>query len=129
MLTVWVDSWQMRCCGTPFAVGREVAWTLSKPADREFAAAVLGPVLADRLTHHEEHHGGLPEDAPVTRGIVRSIKAASCTYAAAQGSKTMYPVADSLLLSERTSADGWEPETDDYTFVAYVVELEVAEAG
>jgi hypothetical protein len=27
-MTVWVDSWQMRCCGEAFHVGSQVAWTL-----------------------------------------------------------------------------------------------------
>lgn len=38
MLLVWVDAWQMQCCGDPFAVGSRVAWTLSEP-DREWLAS------------------------------------------------------------------------------------------
>ena len=29
MLLVWVDAWQMQCCGDPFAVGSSVEWTLA----------------------------------------------------------------------------------------------------
>jgi hypothetical protein len=36
-LVVWVDGWQMQCCGTPFAVGSQVAWTLGE-ADYLIAA-------------------------------------------------------------------------------------------
>ncbi len=40
-MTVWVDSWQMRCCGEPFRVGSQVAWTLSG-ADPDWLGAMLG---------------------------------------------------------------------------------------
>ena len=29
-MTVWVDSWQMQCCGEPFCRGSQVAWTLAR---------------------------------------------------------------------------------------------------
>ena len=34
-LTVWVDSWQMQCCGEPFRVGSQVTWTLGA-ADQDW---------------------------------------------------------------------------------------------
>jgi hypothetical protein len=122
-MTVWVDAWQMQCCGEPFSIGSEVTWTLQPTTDRDFAATVLGDQLASTLTHDEEHHGGLPEDAPVTTGIVRSIRAASCAYSPTAGSSNLYPVAGSLVLTDKTSA-GWESEPEGLMFVAYVVELQ-----
>ncbi|MFD8569659.1 DUF6578 domain-containing protein [Streptomyces sp. NPDC059639] len=51
--TVWYESWQMECCGTPFSVGDEVSLPLMiTPADRLDAAeewplsVVEGPVRA-----------------------------------------------------------------------------------
>ncbi len=60
VLTVWMDAWQLQCCGQPFNVGSTIDWTLAAPSDREFLASVLGDDLAGTVTHHEEHHGGLP---------------------------------------------------------------------
>jgi hypothetical protein len=114
----------MQCCGEPFSVGSRVSWTLHETSDRDFSTAVLGYELAARLTHDEEHHGGLPVDAPLTAGIVRSIRAASCSFGPVPDSQHLYPVTGSLVLVEKESADGWEPEDGDRRFVAYVVELD-----
>jgi hypothetical protein len=115
----------MQCCGQPFSVGSQVGWTLRPTTDRDFAAAVLGEQLAATLTHDEEHHGGLPEDTPITTGTVRSIKAASCVYGPTEPSKTLYPLKGSLSLTDKQTADGWEPESADLKFVAYIVELDL----
>jgi hypothetical protein len=111
------------------SVGSHVTWTLRQSSDPEFATAVLGEELAASLTHDEEHHGGLPDDAPVTTGTVRSIRAASCRYGpTGDDSQALYPLPGSLQLTEKVTADGWEPETDDMSFVAYIVELDVTQA-
>src|ERR1700761_1410621 len=73
-LTVWVDGWQLQCCGEPFAVGSRVSWTLA-PAPREGAAVLLGDTVT--VDGAEEHHGGVPDDAPVTAGTVTGISAAT----------------------------------------------------
>lgn len=41
MATVWVDDWQYQCCGTPFAVGDQVSWTLTADSD-DFLVRALG---------------------------------------------------------------------------------------
>ncbi|MDX6764822.1 DUF6578 domain-containing protein [Streptomyces sp. F8] len=61
-LTVWVDDWQMQCCGEGFAPGDVVSWQLLE-ADPEDYADVVGEDLAAGIDFHEEHHGG-GEGAP-----------------------------------------------------------------
>ena len=39
--TVWMDSWQMQCCGEAFHFGPQVAWTLGD-ADPDWLKAMLG---------------------------------------------------------------------------------------
>ena len=78
---VWLDSWQMQCCGGKFSVGDRVSWTLVPEPDLEFPESVLGKARAALVTHREEHHGGLAAGAPTTSGVVRSIQAVSCRYA------------------------------------------------
>lgn len=41
---MWADDWQMQCCGEPFRVGSEVAWTLGE-ADRDWLEEMLGQVV------------------------------------------------------------------------------------
>src|SRR4051794_13560809 len=83
VLTVWMDAWQMQCCGEPFNVGSQVSWSLAADPGREFLAIVMGDDVAATVTHREEHHGCDPRDnAPKTDGVVRSIQAVRCRYAA-----------------------------------------------
>jgi hypothetical protein len=129
MFTVWMDSWQMQCCGKPFSLGSVAAWTLRPASDSDFATAVLGDELASTVTHDEEHHGGLPDDAPVTHAIVCSIRAIWCEYGPTPGRepKALYPIAGSCVIADKTSADGWEAESAGLKFVSYLIEVEPTE--
>jgi len=73
-LVVWVDDWQMQCCGEPFGVGSEVAWTVSE-ADGDWLDRMLGPDARSRVDAAEDHHGQLPAGTPRTRGTVIGIRA------------------------------------------------------
>jgi hypothetical protein len=125
-LVVWVDGWQLQCCGPPAQVGHDVTWTLSDKPDREWLATTLGEPLADRITHAEDHHGGLPDDAPVARGVVRAISAAYCRYAPdpePSDPRALSPVPGSAVLRAVARATGWEDEPPGLHFVGYVVDL------
>jgi len=55
-LTVWIDDWQMQCCGEPFQVGSVVTWILDPKPEAGYLTAVLGEDEASRVTHYENHH-------------------------------------------------------------------------
>jgi hypothetical protein len=128
MLRVWVDSWQVQCCGEPFAVGDTVRWTLlAQPFDEEvFDAAGRREAVA---THVEEHHGGAPEDAPLTEGRVRRVLAVTFEHAPVPGApRTFAWVPGSGRTQVRWRVDGWESELHpDGTrrFAGYLVDLDV----
>lgn len=111
MLTVWLDGWQMQCCGEPFGVGSRVSWTLNPDPDRAFQAGVLGPELAATVTHSAERHGGLPEDTPVTRAWVESVRA------------VLRRAGEPAVVREQRSADREDDEPDGLALVCYLVEL------
>ena len=123
-IKVWVDHWQMQCCGEPFAIGDEVSWTLRDP-DTEWLAHVLGSDLAAGIGKAEEHHGGVGEGVTPTVGIVASIHAVHCRYAPVPGGAetALYPVAGSGTADAVRSADGWTPDRGDLKFAGYVVQL------
>lgn len=125
-LTVWVDGWQMQCCGEPFAVGSQVSWRLGD-ADRDWLGAVLGAMAAG-VDAAEEHHGGLSEEVQETAARVSGISAVHCRYAPAPGvdSKVLYPVRDSAVVTELTRADGWTPDRGDLRFAGDLVDLVTA---
>ena len=126
-IRIWVDAWQMQCCGRPFSVGEEVEWTLYKETDREYISCVTDSDLARSVDFGEEHHGGVPDDAPATHGTVRRIQVVQCRFGPRPGddSKTHYPVAGSGLTTDVASADGWDKVPDGYDFPGYVVDIDL----
>ena len=70
-MTIWIDSWQMQCCGKPFRLGSQVAWTL-RAADLDWLAATLGADAQQAVDAAEEHHGGVPDHTVPTRGTSTS---------------------------------------------------------
>ena len=53
---VWVEKWQMECCGDAFKIGAEVEWATWPLVDREWFVAILGDAEAARFTDVEDHH-------------------------------------------------------------------------
>jgi hypothetical protein len=84
-MMIWVDGWQMQCCGEPFRLGSQVAWTL-RAADPDWLAATLGSDAQQAVDAAEDHHGGVPDDTVPTRGRVRRIAAVHCRFAPEPGS-------------------------------------------
>lgn len=122
--TLWVDAWQMQCCGEPFHLGSQVAWTLGE-TDPDWLEAVLGAEVSPGVDGAEEHHGGIPEDTEPTRGVVTRISAVHCCYAPRPGDpRTLYPVPDSGVLTDVESADGWIADRGEERFVGYIVWLD-----
>lgn len=125
--TVWIDGWQMQCCGEPFQVGSVVSWNLTPLADSAHLPNTLGDDGA-RVTHTENHHGpDIPDGTVLTVGTVKTIHVAFCKMASVPGgdSSVCVPVPGSGWLSARTSAssaDG-EEEDDDSCFLGYLVDV------
>ncbi|HEY6497022.1 MAG TPA: DUF6578 domain-containing protein [Trebonia sp.] len=125
-MTVWVDAWQMQCCGKPFAVGSHVAWTLTA-ADAEWLMPVLGPRRGVTVDAAEDHHGRVPDDTTETTGTVTSISAVHYRSASQPGKvdRTSHPVPDSADLTAIEAADGWTPDRGDLHFGGYLVRIAV----
>ena len=120
---VWVESWQMECCGDPFAVGSTVEWALSPVSEsrRRFFTSVFGDEVGDRVTDTEERHGtGAPDEVelPVVEGVVRSIERVGWILQQRPEDLPMseepaiYAVPGSVVVEARPAAEAWEAETD-----------------
>lgn len=122
---VWIDDWQMECCGEHLRVGQHVDLTVTTAVavdrDREYLGAVLGDDRAATVTDYEEHHdldGGL---VSLLSGIVETIEAISCAYELR--GETWCPVPGKTHVDQREEATGWESGEGSVRFVGYVVTL------
>lgn len=120
--TVWVQDWQMQCCGDPFTLGQRVSWTTSGEVDREYLGVVLGEQAAAQITDYEDHHD--TSATTLIEGTVRSIDAVWCRFAPRGWDfLSLYPVRGTTLIESRTHADGREEKERNLRFVGYVVTL------
>ncbi|MGI5468416.1 DUF6578 domain-containing protein [Streptomyces sp. CA-132043] len=122
---VCYEDWEMECCGTPFAVGDRVTWTLGPVTD---------PLWDWRVNNHSDAHGG---PASVT-GRVRSIQLVTQGYRRPPGTRTYEPVPGERSLRPALSCPKWFARgrsgaddrpghrTDE---IGALVELEVAPPG
>lgn len=124
-MTIWVDSWQMQCCGEPFRRGSQVAWALGD-ADVDWLEAILGAGAARAVDAAEEHHGAVPGGIGSVQGRVTRITAVHCRYEPGPGtdSRVLFPVPGSSVMTEVESADGWAADRGDERFVGYLVQVE-----
>jgi hypothetical protein len=128
MISVWVAAWQMQCCGSPFADGDSIEWTLSTQNDVASLASVVGNDQGRSVEFSWERHGPLPEGSATTKGVVGRIQAVRCKFAPVAGGdpKMLYPVEGSGQLEIVHSADGWDRDADAFRFDGYIVSLDVA---
>ncbi|MFJ6844077.1 DUF6578 domain-containing protein [Streptomyces griseoluteus] len=120
-LTVWVDDWQMQCCGEDFAVGDVVSWTLLEAGPEDYAD-VVGGKRAAGIGFREEHHGREGERA-ATSVEVLSIDEVHCRYEIPAGAtdRLHVPVRDTTVLVPVGRADGWARPRPDVSFAGYLV--------
>ena len=122
-VVVWVDRWQQECCGEAWGIGTLVRWTLAD-ADQEYLAQLFAAESDLRVDYHEEHHGGLPDGAQTTSGVVVGIRGVQLEYAPLPGGdeRTLYPVPASAQLTPLVSSDA--PELLGEGFAGYLVEID-----
>ncbi|CAL9423861.1 hypothetical protein SUDANB120_01904 [Streptomyces sp. enrichment culture] len=120
-VTIWVDDWQMQCCGESFGRGDVVSWTLLE-ADPEDYADTVGRERADGIDFREEHHGQEGGHAPTSVEVV-SITEVHCRYGVPPGAadKVQCAVPDTTVLVPVEQADGWAKARPDVRFAGYLV--------
>ena len=120
-LTIWVDDWQLQCCGESFAPGDVVSWKLLA-VDPEDYADVVGSERAREIDFREEHHGQGEGQDPTPVEVV-SVTEVHCRYGVPPGATdTMNcPVPGTTVLVPVDEADGWAKARPDVRFAGYLV--------
>jgi hypothetical protein len=123
---VWIDDWQMQCCGDPFAIDSTVSWSTFRVTDTAWFGEFLDAEVAASITDYEERHDlGNDRTLERTSGVVRAVDAVFCRYRIVDRVAT--PIAATGVLEPRSSVDGWEDEDDmgaGRSFVGYLVTLD-----
>ena len=118
---VWLEAWQIQCCGTTFEVGSHVAWEAGLHQGDAFVRRVLGDELAASIDFVEDHHGQIDDRVELT-GEVMNITAAFCRYApSAEGG--LVPVAGTTRTEVRFVVNREETVLDRLMFLGYVVDV------
>ncbi|MFJ8157098.1 DUF6578 domain-containing protein [Streptomyces sp. NPDC094468] len=119
-MTIWVDDWQIQCCGDSFTPGDVVSWRLLE-VDSEDYADVIGTDRAAAIDFHEEHHGY--EDHASTLLQVLTVTEVHCRYEVPpEGTTRVYqPVPGTTVLVPVEKAEGWAETQPDVQFVGYLV--------
>jgi hypothetical protein len=112
-ITVWVDSWQMQCCGQPFKIGTQVKWLARRWK--------FDPIVeCGQIDYSYEGHG--EEDMEIA-GKVADIKAVYTMYAPNDDILKSKPVSH-ILVDVKGEADGWEDRyRGEHKFDGYLVKL------
>ncbi|MFJ3435696.1 DUF6578 domain-containing protein [Streptomyces cyaneofuscatus] len=128
-LTIWIDDWQIQCCGESFAPGDVVSWNLLE-VDPEDYADIVGGERAAEIDFREEHHGRGDEHAPTSVEVV-SIAEVHCRYGVPPGAtdKVNWPVPGTTVLVPVKEADGWAKARPDVSFAGYLVSARCAADG
>lgn len=127
-MRVWIEEWQFACCGTPFAVGSVVEWTVVPVADVASLSRVTDDDTARSIDACEERHGGdpdEPEDLSTVTGVVRSIWASYHRPTPATPRSGKYrPVSEPNRLVPLPDTYGDDPDIDGMNFCGYIVDLD-----
>lgn len=113
---MWMDHWQMECCGVPFHTGSEVQWQLRPATGLEWLDVVLSPGVAATVGAVEDHHGG----SPLRAATVVSIATVHCRF-------DPQPVRGSGAMAWVQTAERWTSDDGDQHFAGFLVRALLAD--
>ena len=116
--TIWIEDWQMQCCGTPFKIGDTVKWTILK---WEFEKPTVD---VGKVDYYYENHAESNDNLFEIEGVVTQILAIHFVYELDTKTKVNIPISG-ITIPVNEANDGWEENViDEMEFAAYFVKLE-----
>jgi hypothetical protein len=128
---VWVESWEMQCCGEPFFVGGNASWPIARTNPSDWLNDHfdrLGRALPE--LEYSRHGVEDPSDQYTLAGLIRSIEALHYGVHVAPDQHhpgvTLIPTAGTQRLTAVQSDQMWELEPKDpmqESFAGWIVEI------
>ena len=124
VVLIWVDGWQLQCCGHSITVGSAISCDCAA-VDRSWLSAIIGADQATRVDYMEEHHDGYIIFR--VRGVVRGVDAVCCSYDVDPLTKIASPISDSSSRQSFETVSGHERGAPSKDLVGYLVTIDVTE--
>ena len=113
---VFYESWQMECCGRPFAIGDSVSWLVFRETE------LNSPVDVGRIDYCYEAHSSAWEELFVLTGRVEQIDILYQNYEPSEENpRYLVPVGGMTIPAEK--AEGFEQDRDGMKATGYVATL------
>ena len=114
-ITVWIDAWQMQCCGRAFNVGSQVEWDVIP-----WTFEVLTDTPIEFINYYYDNHSS--SDILKLKGIVTEIYCVYQLYELDAMDNVLKPVSGKLIECNYEAA-GWHADMGEYKFAAYFVRV------
>ena len=114
-MIVWIDDWQIQCCGDPFKVKDTVTWTVVK---WNFDTSNIKGL--DKVDYYYENHD--VEDFELI-GTVEHIQCIYQKYTLDTKNNVYIPTEGILKDFKKEIATGYEENLNDFQFTGYLVTL------
>lgn len=113
---VFYDSWQMKCCGTPFSLGDSVKWLVSKPGQ------LYTSVSIGTINYCYEAHSSDWKNLFVLEGKIEAIKILYQRYEPSESNPRLLVPVDGMIV-EVEHAKVFEQDIDDTESSGFIVSL------
>jgi hypothetical protein len=129
---VFVDGWQLHCCGTPFRLGTTVRWDVEAVLNNEWLVGLLDANHSRQVSYHQSDHGMTGTPFHMVAEVL-AIEALSYDLEPDPDPRIAVPgqvlraIGGSGRLAVLDSADGRESEPADSchsAFAGYIVEVD-----
>ena len=116
---VWIDAWQMQCCGNAFEIGSIIEWDVVQWTFEYPPVVGIG-----KIDYYYDHHN----DGEVLhmKGIVTDIFCVYEQYALDETTNVKKAVSGKLTKCIE-QATGWHKDDNEYKFSAYLASVDAHE--
>lgn len=112
---IWVENWELECCGNAFKTGDAVSWIVSE------CKTVYPDIVPCKVDYYYNNHARADEITYKLDGTVSEIEAIYALYQ--QVERTLIPIAYKLVPFEDEAYGQRLDSINEYKFCGYLVHI------